>query len=117
MAKKVIALDFDGVLHSYRQWKGEGLENMDGPVRGARQFLEMMKVKGWVVVIYSTRKRRDIELWLKKWEMDMLVDEISETKPMALLYVDDRGMRFDGDWGKVVSMLGVEPWGMFKGVV
>ena len=102
MAKKVIALDFDGVLHSYRKWKGEGMENMDGPVKGAKQFLEMVKLKGWSVVIYSTRKKSDIELWLKKYGMVELVEEVSEGKPMAKLYVDDRGMRFDGDWGKVV---------------
>lgn len=49
-----IALDFDGVLHSYRSgYTGE--IPMDEPVEGAQLFCEMLLERGYEVVIFTTR--------------------------------------------------------------
>ena len=37
-----------------------------------------------------------MESWLKKH--DIAVDEVCEHKPPALVYVDDRAVRFRGNW-------------------
>ena len=49
--KKTIALDFDGVLHSYKQgWTGDTPE--DPPNEGANKFVRDLLGLGYEVVIY-----------------------------------------------------------------
>lgn len=44
----------------------------------------------------STEGRKAVEDWLIKHQI--VVDEVCEHKPPAMLYVDDRAVRFRGDW-------------------
>jgi hypothetical protein len=60
------------------------------------------------VVIHSarcaTQEGRDaIDAWLKKHHIE--VDEICEHKPPAAVYVDDRAVRFTGDWIAVMDQI------------
>lgn len=110
---KTICLDFDGVLHSYPEWKGETV--IDEPVPGAQSFCARLIAAGFRVVIQSTRGktpegRAAITAWLKEWDfpfMDVVVD-----KPMAVLTVDDRAFRFTGDFDAVLEFAktDMEPW-------
>ncbi len=68
--KKILLLDFDGVLHEYSSgWKGA--RNIpDPPVSGALEFL-VEAIKYFDVCIYSARSRqfggkRAMRKWLKK---------------------------------------------------
>lgn len=111
-----IALDFDGVVHSYHSgWTG--IEPKDGPVPGAREAIARLRER-FRIIVHSFRTtecggREAIEDWL--CEHEIVVDEIASEKPKAILYVDDRGFRFEGDWAEVEEHLsdgkdGVEPW-------
>ena len=42
-----------------------------------------------------------IEAWLRKH--DIVVDEVCEHMPPALVCVDDRAIPFRGDWDQVIS--------------
>ena len=103
--KKTVALDFDGVIYSYESgWQDEEYYLPDPPVQNARWAINRLR-ESHRVVIHSTRcktekGRKTIEEWLKKH--DIVVDEISEHKPIAYVYVDDRGLKFDGDWIRIV---------------
>ena len=38
-----------------------------------------------------------IKGWLSKNNLDQFIDEITAVKPAAFVYVDDRGLTFDGN--------------------
>ncbi len=105
--RQTICLDFDGVVHSYRSgWQGE-TSIPDPPIHGTGDAIEFMR-KHYRVVIHSARcateeGRNAIAAWLAKHRIE--VDEICEHKPPALVYIDDRAIRFQGNWGDTISEL------------
>lgn len=96
MSKKTVCLDFDGVIHSYISgWQGIAIIP-DPPVEGTKDAIERLRVK-YFVYIHSTRcriseGREAIRSWLKKY--NIVVDDICERKPFAVMYIDNRGIRF-----------------------
>jgi hypothetical protein len=102
---RTVCLDFDGVLHSYRSgWRGEEIIP-DPPIHGTSAAVARLRQQ-YRVVVYSARcrtpeGRRAIENWLRKH--DIVVDEVCEHKPPALVYVDDRAIPFRGDWDQVIN--------------
>ncbi|MEZ6134279.1 MAG: hypothetical protein R3C53_05140 [Pirellulaceae bacterium] len=105
--RRTICLDFDGVVHSYRSgWCGEG-SIPDPPIHGTERAIERLR-KEYRVVIHSARcrtaaGREAIARWLEKHRID--VDEICEHKPPALVYIDDRAIRFEGNWAETMTRL------------
>ena len=111
--KLTIILDFDGVIHSYTAWKG--IIPTDPPTEGAREAIiklrEQFKVK-----ILSTRctdpeGKPAIEAYMEKH--DIPHDGVLLTKDKAVLMVDDRGYRFDGNWDTLLEFVkdgAPEPW-------
>ena len=111
---KTIALDFDGVIHKYAEgWKGETVIS-SGLVKGTKQAIRQIKDMGFRVVVYSTRasseKGRDaMKVWMKKHAV--VVDEITAKKPPAVVYIDDRGFTFKGDWKEAIEFIkSFKPW-------
>jgi ribonucleotide monophosphatase NagD (HAD superfamily) len=104
---KTVAVDFDGVIHSYTSgWKGEA--PTDQPTPGAREFLRDLDRAGAKVVIFSTRASTPYGLtsmteWLKENRMHQYVHHITDGKPMAVAYVDDRAVEFRGNWGSAMK--------------
>jgi hypothetical protein len=107
-AQRTICLDFDGVLHSYRSgWCGSEIIP-DPPIHGTRESVARLRQQ-YRVVVHSSRcrteaGRRAVESWLKKHEI--VVDEVCEHKPPAHVYVDDRAVRFRGNWDDLVEEIG-----------
>ena len=101
-------MDFDGVVHSYSSgWCGEEVIP-DPPVHGTKEAIARLR-KTYKVVVHSTRCRTEegrkaIAAWLKKHSIE--VDEVCEHKPPAMVYVDDRAVRFRGDWDEVIVAIG-----------
>jgi hypothetical protein len=120
-----VAVDFDGVIHSYTTPWINAHTIPDPPVPGAMRWLHHT-VQSFNVVIYSTRcktwrGRRAIRAWLKEhsgilWEQIPgfrgLEDvELSREKPPALIYVDDRAYRFTGEnWPSKDEIHKLRPW-------
>jgi hypothetical protein len=98
--RRTVCLDFDGVLHSYRSgWCGAEIIP-DPPIHGTREAVAQLR-RHYRVVVHSSRchseeGRRAVANWLQKH--DITVDEVCEHKPPALVYVDDRAVRFRGNW-------------------
>lgn len=99
--KYSIAVDFDGVIHSYASpWVAADVI-CDPPTDGAIEWLGAMLDK-FKVYIFSTRcESHSARVAMRKWLKDNgleRADEIEFTtgKPPCLLYVDDRAWRFDG---------------------
>lgn len=108
---KTICLDFNGVLDTYTGWKPGGT-GIDYPPRdGVMEFLQALHQRGYDIIIHSTISSYSIREWLHKYGMEDLVDRVTNIKPPAIAYVDDRAIRFDGDYGKVLEQLeGFRPY-------
>ncbi|MCA9126431.1 MAG: hypothetical protein KDB22_05070 [Planctomycetales bacterium] len=105
--RRTICLDFDGVIHSYRSgWCG--IESIpDPPIHGTDRAIERLRQE-YRVVVHSARcatqaGREAIENWLLKHQI--VVDEVCEHKPPAMVYIDDRAIRFQGDWSNAIAEL------------
>ena len=102
---RVICLDFDGVVHSYQSgWQGEDVIP-DPPIHKVGLAIRQLR-KDYRVVIFSARCRTEagcvaIENWLLKHQIE--VDEVCRHKPPAHIYVDDRAVRFSGDWEQTIA--------------
>ncbi len=105
--RQTVCLDFDGVIHSYVSgWRGIDVIS-DPPIHGTDEAIRRLR-KSYRVVVHSARcataeGRQAIEAWLKKFNIE--VDEICEHKPAALVYIDDRAVRFTGDWASVSDQI------------
>ena len=55
---------------------------------------EILIDKGYVLKIMSSRPKEVILPWLKKHELDSYIDEVSNHKFPATVYIDDRGYCF-----------------------
>ena len=101
----VIAIDFDNVIHNNDKGFYDGTcygEPMDGAIESIKKISEKFRI-----VIYSFKGhperplvngKNGIELvwdWLKKYQIDSYIEDIVWGKPNALVYIDDKGYRFE----------------------
>lgn len=116
---KTIAVDFDGVINSYTS--GFVANRIpDPPVEGAFDFLLALQAKGHDVVVLSTRASNGaaVDLMRTWFRMHGYPDRqlgrivITNRKPKAGLYIDDRGFRFEGTFPTVaeVNRMAESPW-------
>ncbi len=103
MYRKTVAVDLDGVLAQYHGFKGPQL--IEPPMEGAREFLESLCAEGYKVVIYTSRETFIVFEWLRQWDMMEFVTDVNFChingrvgKPVAVAYVDDRAVPFQGDF-------------------
>jgi len=103
--RSTVCLDFDGVLHAYTSgWRGIATI-ADEPVHGAARAVAKLRER-YRVVVHSARCRTEegrtaISHWLARHSIE--VDEVCEHKPPAIVYLDDRGVRFTGDWEQAIA--------------
>ena len=102
MTKRTVAIDMDGVLNTYTGWQGE--DELFQPRENVQQFLALL-ASDWDVVIHTTRPPVKVRQWLKQHGLDGYVADVTNVKPAAVAYVDDRALRFDGDYGAVLVEL------------
>ncbi len=102
MSKKTVAVDFDGVLNLYNGWQGE--DELFQPRENAQQFLALLAAD-YEVIIHSTRSPTKIRRWLDEHGLAGYVADVTSVKPPAVAYVDDRAVRFEGDFGDVLVEL------------
>lgn len=126
MPTPIVAVDFDGVIHSYTSgWMG--VANIpDPPVDGSIDALFRLLDAGFKVAIFSSRSaslrgrfamkrwmsRAITEHWLKGGSLPSGVEaecwgdaagvyrkfHWPWFKPAALMTIDDRALTFNGDW-------------------
>ena len=104
---QTVCVDFDGTIHQYNGCKGA--EMFEGPIDGAKDFLWDLS-RRFKVVIFTTRRAVLVREWLIKWGMSEFVADVTDVKPPAVAYVDDRAVRFEGDFGVALREVGRQPW-------
>ena len=107
MKKQTVVFDFDGVIHSYISgWKGSTVIP-DPPVPGIAEAIRSIR-KHYIVAVVSTRCAtaagiKAVSDWLDKYGIE--VDAVVKEKPPAIVYIDDRAIRFDGDPSTLLSKI------------
>lgn len=120
-ARRTLCVDFDGVLHSYTSpWAGAEVIP-DPPVPGAFAFLAAAVVR-FRVAVFSARSHQPGGIdAMRRWfaahglpghALDAL--EFPTEKPQAIVYLDDRGWRFDGTWPSLDELAAFQPWNRRK---
>ena len=128
--KKILCVDFDGVLHSYMTpWQGPGVVP-DPPVKGAMEWLlDMDLTEDYQVCIYSSRSSYRAGIlamknWVANWvlhvdqdiyppeNIDRMLNNLVflNKKPAAYLTIDDRAICFRGEFPTVEEMDNFKPW-------
>jgi len=68
----------------------------------APSWLEALRARGLRVVVFTTRYPDDVRDWLREYGLDCLVDEVTDRKPAAYVFVDDRAVCFRGDFNQTL---------------
>jgi len=119
-----VCIDFDGTIHRYsRGWYTGDI--YDEAVPGVFPWLHAMAKAGFKLVIYSTRAesyagREAMGHWMKKQAIKHSGTNVlppltyTDRKPPAVVTVDDRVIRFEGDWSapelQPESIARFKPW-------
>lgn len=110
-----ISIDFDGVIHSFHLGYHDGTCYGD-PIPGSLGALQELS-KNYNIVIFTAKAKPDRPLingktgtelvweWLKKYNVDCYVKEVTSEKPRSLLYIDDKGYRFE-NWNDTLEFIG-----------
>jgi phosphoglycolate phosphatase-like HAD superfamily hydrolase len=95
-SRLIVCVDLNGVLDSYAGWRGP--QHWDPPRAGAADFLRELRARGYRVVIHTTRWRDDAVEWLARHALGDLVDDVTNEKVAAHVFIDDRAVCFRGDF-------------------
>lgn len=115
---KIIAVDFDGVIHQYSKgWYDSTI--YDPPMPGTKEGLDLLKSLGVRIIIFSVRAtemsqfedlqpRASQEVEIAEWmnRYNLPYDEIwtKTAKPFAHIYLDDRAVRFE-TWPNALGLI------------
>ena len=98
--KKTILIDLDGVLNEY---KGNYDENCIPKIRdGAYKFIKLLSQK-FEVKIFTTRNTNVVQKWIEKSNITEFISSVTNIKEPAYLIIDDRCLKFDGDYTKTFN--------------
>ena len=131
MSRYTVAVDFDGVLHSYTSPWINAHTIPDPPVDGAIEWL-WETIQKFDVVIFTTRaktwrgrwavrrwlrRQAGLDRWEHEWGRGLMDAVVSHEKLPALVYIDDRGWRFDGsNFPTAQQIHAARPWNKLPGL-
>lgn len=99
--RHTVAVDFDGVLHSYTSPWVDAVTIPDPPVPGSIEWLNEI-AEDFDIVVHTTRAATldgcaAICEWLRRHGFDTAqLKRVTHEKVAALVYIDDRAWRFTG---------------------
>ena len=96
----ILAIDFDGVIHDYKN-PIEG-RKMGAPIVGTRDALLSFRQRGHKIIVFSVwadiSKRKVISDFMNYYRLPF--DSITNIKPDADFYIDDKAIRFSS-WSNI----------------
>ena len=106
--KRTILIDLDGVLNQYT---GNFEKDYIPPIKeGAKEFLKNLS-NNFELKLFTTRNKILASKWLIENAIDNLFIDITNTKDLAWLYIDDRCLKFDGEYSSLEEQINnFKPW-------
>ena len=101
--RSIVCVDLDGVLNQFDGWRGA--DYFHPPRPGAREFLARLNELGYDVVVFTVRWKPHVEEWLARHRLAEFVREVTDKKPAAHVYVDDRAVCFQGDFHAALEQI------------
>ena len=95
MSNRTILIDLDGVLNLYTG--NYDKEIIPSIKEGAEEFLKKLS-KEYNIKLFTARNKILTFKWLKKNKIDKYFTDITNIKEPAWLYIDDRCIKFEGDY-------------------
>jgi ribonucleotide monophosphatase NagD (HAD superfamily) len=111
---KIIAIDFDGVIHSFEHGFHDGTI-YGTPIQGSKESLELLS-KEYTLILFTAKAKPDRPLvngktgtqlvweWLEKYGIADCIHEVTAEKPRSFLYIDDNAYRFE-NWKDTTKYL------------
>ena len=111
---KNLAIDFDGVIHNMDKGFHDGTVYGD-PLPGSLEAVKNLSKK-YTIIIYTAKAKPSRPLiqgktgtelvweWLKKYDIDQYVKEVTAETPRAILYIDDNGYRHN-NWTDTLDFI------------
>ena len=91
---QILAIDFDGVIHDFKN-PVVG-RRMGAPIKGTKEALMGFKAHGHKIIVFTiwgdAKGQKTISDFMKYYELPF--DEITNIKPQADAYLDDKAIRF-----------------------
>jgi hypothetical protein len=117
MALDCICLDFDGVLAIHGRWTTPVEVHRDLHPDALLWVTRMLE--HWRIAVHSCRSetgagREAMRAWLGLHGFPVDRMEFPESKPLAMLYIDDRGLRFEGIFPELAPGEQRYPWDLKK---
>lgn len=98
---QTLLADLDAVLNTYSGNYKEG--EIPPPREGAEKFLQKLSQHFKVEVFTARDIKQTIEL-LIQYKLDKYISNVSNVKnPRATVLIDDRALRFEGDYDKTLA--------------
>jgi hypothetical protein len=101
--KPIVCVDLDGVLNQFDGFRGG--EYFHPPQIGAGAFLERLNELGFEVVVFTVRWAPHVEAWLDEHGLARFVARVTDRKPPAHVFVDDRAVCFQGDFEATLKQI------------
>lgn len=112
--KSTIGIDFDGVIHKNSKGYHDGTV-YDDPIDGVEDALKTLSDKYKLVCFTAKAKpnrpfvngktgKELVKDWLVKYDLDKYISDITSEKPRAVIYIDDKSVRFN-DWSSCLVEL------------
>lgn len=101
-----LCLDLDGLLNTYVGWTGK-YEDYE-PRSGVEWFLQQLKERGYTLIVCTAQPDHRLPVvaaWLEKHGLDKYIHEVTNKKPPAVVYPDDRGLTFEGSYVDLLAKI------------
>jgi len=91
-----LCIDFDGIFNVYKGYHGP--DELFEPAEGIEEFLRELKKMDEDIVVFTARDKDKVKEWLIHYGLDGYITSISNIKIPAIMYIDDRAVKFNGDF-------------------